>query len=534
MKKTVLLAAFLFFTIFSNSIYSEDTLTGTIKDENSNPVNDATIFLKLKDITVKTDNSGSFELITNSTPINHISNNSTNFINFSKSNLFINLSISQNVKLDIFSLSGKKNSLINSYMNSGTHRVELKKLQQLSNGIYFIKGSIGNKDYSNKVIIQDQIIYNYQLKKQERNLSTNSRTSRASDTLHISKTGFRDTSIALSSLNQNLGTITLNKDIVEDRPIIMGYLETMRSGDSWKKLDFTSVDYVIHAFITANGITGDIEFIGASSFEKIKNEGIADSVHSAGSKIVFSLGGAAHSYPLKQVSKSASLITKFADNIVEKLNEWNYDGVDIDLEFPWGGNEPQEHLDLMKGVYEAVKANNPNHIVMFGVSPGYLIDQYKWSQLSAYSDYAFYFGYDWNNPACGPMKNPGVTQNALGGASFEASVRGAVDYIIGTGYPESKIVVGLPFYTNGGTSYFSASESIKSATPDPNYMEVSSAGYWPNAAGITMKTEAVTKASESVLIGGAVVAGVGFWEWGHEDPDSPDLSKAIKQAVGKN
>ena len=47
------------------------------------------------------------------------------------------------------------------------------------------------------------------------------------------------------------------------------------------------------------------------------------------------------------------------------------------------------------------------------------------------------FGYDWRNPALGPMTNPGVSFWSASGDVFEASVRGAVGQAA-TGHPELK------------------------------------------------------------------------------------------------
>jgi hypothetical protein len=61
---------------------------------------------------------------------------------------------------------------------------------------------------------------------------------------------------------------------------------------------------------------------------------------------------------------------------------------------------------LVSAVYDAVKENDPDHLVLFKVSPGYLIAEYVWPELAEHSDYAFYFCYDWKNPANGPANGP--------------------------------------------------------------------------------------------------------------------------------
>lgn len=217
--------------------------------------------------------------------------------------------------------------------------------------------------------------------------------------------------------------------------------------------------------------------------------------------------------------------------MVAKLEADGYDGVDLDFEFPWGGEEPTFHFNVVKAVYEKVKANNPEHVVMFGVSPGYLIGEYAWDQLGDYSDYAFYFCYDWKDPALGPMTNPnGGPYSAFGGVTLsEHSCRGALDYVLAQGYPAEKLVVGFGFYSSGGQAWMNAPAGANDVAPDPDYMEAFVSGaWWMTPAAFALKIDAVMNPAKSVLSGGVTVGGIGWWMWGHEDPASPDLSQTAK------
>src|SRR5207237_2882675 len=116
-----------------------------------------------------------------------------------------------------------------------------------------------------------------------------------------------------------------------------------------------------------------------------------------------------------------------------------------------------------------------------GISPGYDLDDYDFPALAAVSDFAVLFGFDWNDPACGPIRNTG-TLVISGGSVIENSVRGAVDHVLGNGYPAGKLLVALPFYSSTpGDSWYQIRDAWAQAgplQPDPTYLETFLGGRW--------------------------------------------------------
>jgi GH18 family chitinase len=293
------------------------------------------------------------------------------------------------------------------------------------------------------------------------------------------------------------------------------------------------VDFIIHGFAVPRA-DGSIDAT-QGNFADYLASGLVAETHRRGKKILVSLGGAVGSQHFAGIAASPSLREQFARNLVELVRREGYDGVDVDYEFPEGPQQTREFTLLMQAVHQAVKANNPSHVVVFGASPGYFIDSYEWGLLGQYSDYALVFGYDWKNPANGPMTNPGVVQWTAQNHTIEASVRGALDFALGRGYPASKLVMGLPFYGSNNVSWSTVRNqwaAQASMTPHPQWMEVQLAGAWfTTPEAMRMKLAAVLNPQASVLAGGATLAGVGFWEFGHESPAQPDLSRAIGEWV---
>jgi hypothetical protein len=328
-------------------------------------------------------------------------------------------------------------------------------------------------------------------------------------------------------------------------PLVMGYLLSLADVGSTAALDtidFGAVDVLAHAFATASADGASVIEATGADFNAYRTAGLITKAKAKNPniKVVMSLGGSNHSGPLMDVAVSAAKLPAFAQAAADAMSTWGYDGIDVDVEFP-GQMAPsgvpfdgKAFTAITKAIYDRAKAKKPGAFVSFGVSPGYFIDQYEWAKLAACSDYAFYFCYTWNTPQGGPMTST-EKLTAMGGHEIEASCRGAIQYMIGGGYPASKIIVGHIFMSTRDLPWSRASTTVKAdGTPEAASMEVLLDGAWwdtPNA--LKLKMAAVLDPAKSVLSGKATVAGVGFWEWGYEDPRSPDLSRAMKTEAAK-
>jgi GH18 family chitinase len=333
-----------------------------------------------------------------------------------------------------------------------------------------------------------------------------------------------------------------------NRPLVFGYLNALRnaSGQDQVISDFPTAlqaanleafDVIITAFAEplANGSigTGLGEF--ASYLPAVVNEG-----HALGKSVVVSIGGA---YPaalanqFATIAASPTLRQTFANNVVSFLQNHHLDGVDIDYEFPADATARANFTLLMQTLHATVKAADSRYIVFFGGGPGWYLGSFNFADLHPYCDFFFYFGYDWKNPANGPLRKPGSIQWTQAGDTLtEASVKGGIDYVLSKGFPASKIICGLPFYGSNNTSWSAVRntwQANQAAYPtDANSLEVQINGEWftPPTA-MKSKMDVLLDPALSVLTGGAVIRGVGCWEIGHEHASHPDLSTAFAEWI---
>jgi GH18 family chitinase len=330
-------------------------------------------------------------------------------------------------------------------------------------------------------------------------------------------------------------------DALPSRPLVFGYLNELRSTNppavEVTRLDFEAVDVVVHAFVEpkSDGTLG----YGLGKFT-VYREPLLTHAHRRGKGVVLSVGGGAPERlrnAFAAIAASPVRRKKFAENLLRSAETWGYDGVDIDYEFPSTPREKADFTLLMRAIHEQFKAASTNYIVMFGVSTGFYIDQMDWAKLGAYADFAFYFGYDWKNPANGPLTNPQAVQWLSGGSEkVEAASRGALHYLMARGFPPEKIVFGLPFYSSANDSWpvlremWATNRAGFSHLIDAASGEVPFAGrWWTTPECVQRKMSSVLDTNSSVLTNRVVLRGVGFWEFGHQDTAKPDLTGAIKE-----
>jgi chitinase len=152
------------------------------------------------------------------------------------------------------------------------------------------------------------------------------------------------------------------------------------------------------------------------------------------------------------IAKSATRINTFADNIVDIINQYGLDGVDIDWEYP-EHDESENFTAMMEVIYTKVKANNPHHLVTAAIAGGmWQPVRYDLENSAQYIDYI-------NMMTYGMVSNNGYYQNALyrstsyaeptelaGKTLTSCSIEESIVIYNNLGVPNSKIIVGVAFY----------------------------------------------------------------------------------------
>ena len=226
-------------------------------------------------------------------------------------------------------------------------------------------------------------------------------------------------------------------------------------------------------------------------------------VHEAGKSILLSLGGWGNSEGFPPMAADSTTRRLFIENVINFCQQHNYDGVDLDWEYPKSAQE-RHHLSLlireMRQAFDQLDRSQPLLITMAVTASDW---NGKWWDYDALTPHVDWFGcmtYDFH----GPWTNHAGHNSPLypSGGDTDGSVSQGIAYLTQTrNVPPDKVLLGIPFYGRG----FNASELYGSATGSggeyhysdiPGLLESGWTRYWDDVA----KVPYLTNSQNTMLI----------------------------------
>lgn len=315
---------------------------------------------------------------------------------------------------------------------------------------------------------------------------------------------------------------------------------------------FEILDIINCAFITANSsgtLYGSTYLNNVSTYilPKAKQKG------------VWVLMSIAPESSWSAIAASPSLINTFANNIVAMINQYGFDGVDIDWETPTS-SESESFVLLARTVNEKVKANNSNHLVTAAIGGGkWQPPRYNLKDSHQYLDYI-------NMMTYGMVSENGYYQNALfpsstydniansvGRTLISCSIEESVAIYSTYNIPYEKIIVGAAFYgMKQSRTYNSSTQTwsgwVRTSSPHyhtivSNYLNNSSYDvYFDDVAKVPyiLKKDGTEFISfdnhESIIAKSAYIlneklGGMMFWESGTDKTNT--LIMSLGEGLGK-
>jgi chitinase len=197
------------------------------------------------------------------------------------------------------------------------------------------------------------------------------------------------------SCQASKGTVTSppppSSPIVISGSIVIGYYPSWaRYSFTYDKIDYSKFDIINHAFVFPSATTGikiDADFLYPE---------LVSSVHAHGKKILVTVGNVWGDPIFNTVMSDPAKRQLFISALKKVVIDNNYDGVDVDWEFPADAREGRLFLDLIRDLKIAL----PGKLVTVAISV--LPHDFDLATLSSYADYINIMTYDmeaWYNYA---------------------------------------------------------------------------------------------------------------------------------------
>ena len=238
---------------------------------------------------------------------------------------------------------------------------------------------------------------------------------------------------------------------LENKKLVVAYLYASAgfSGISEESLEY--VDYINYSF---GGVTdGKAVVSDTAQLRKVL------SYRDYGVRVGLALGGWG-SGDFSNAVRTKEARTKFADSIIELMKKYNFDGIDIDWEYPGSSvaGIPSHYTDtanltlFCQELYAKIKAYRPDALLTMAVAASTAFD---FKNLSNCVDYFNLMTYDHSIGDSNAYHHASLYSNSYA----HTSVNSAVTKLINWGVPSNKIVIGAAFY--GRTAPFASKNDAK-------------------------------------------------------------------------
>jgi len=235
-----------------------------------------------------------------------------------------------------------------------------------------------------------------------------------------------------------------------------------------------------------------------------KLKAIAAQAHAHNVKVLISVGGWGWDAQFETLAADHERRARFVGEILNVVNEYGLDGVDMDWEYPDPGPSSQNFLALMRELRAALPQGKllTAAVVALGDTYGLGIPAESFPLM----DFVNIMTYD------GDGRNH---------ASMEYA-RGGLDYWLGRGLPAEKAVLGVPFYARpDGTPY----RKIVQADPQAAYQD------YFNYFGVELNYNGIPTIRAKTLLALERASGIMFWTLEQDTGDELSLLNTIYQTV---
>jgi len=225
-------------------------------------------------------------------------------------------------------------------------------------------------------------------------------------------------------------------------------------------------------------------------------------------KVLVSVGGWGWDRQFEATATDPGLRTAFVQNLVKVVEQNQFDGADIDWEYPEPGQSSQNFLALIRELREALpkgKLLTAAVVAMGEHAPGIPDESFE------LMDFVNIMAYD----------NSGSEHS-----SFDFA-QASLDYWLGRSLPPEKVTLGVPFYGRGTNAWSTELSYKKIVKADPSAAQLDSA----KANGVLFNYNGIPTMQAKTRLAMEHASGIMFWTLENDAPGDLSLLDAIHQVV---
>jgi len=323
--------------------------------------------------------------------------------------------------------------------------------------------------------------------------------------------------------------------------IVAPYLETSSSGTITPAgIPWNDITHLYLAFGGVNTASPFATFTMPGAWSTL-----VSTAHSNNTRVVISFGGAGVDDNGWVTPTNATNLNTFVTQIMNIVSTNNFDGVDIDWEFPdEQTSDGTQFTNLMEALATQLHAQNAYDgnpmSLSFYISPGSQICGVNWGTVVNYADYGIQGGYDYDVSTGGTTYNGPVSLPNTAGVSFTdcygtqrpLDSSSNIADIVGRGWAWNKTVLGCPLYIeNGGQTNVNTVIAGGTLVSAANGVEMESVyTYGGSNYGVNDRNAFCNKINWALSKG---MLGISMWQMGGAYPNT-GASASIWNVAGGN
>jgi GH18 family chitinase len=173
--------------------------------------------------------------------------------------------------------------------------------------------------------------------------------------------------------------------------------------------------------------------------------------------LFLSVGGWTWSKYFSDVAANSASRETFVNSCIAMMNRYQFDGIDLDWEYPVGGglagnhnrSEDKQNYTLLLKLFREKMGQNKLLTIAAPAGPSN-IPNIEWNKIGQYVDWVNLMSYDfhggWDNIT---GHNAGLYHNPTDSAPATLNADSAINRIVSLGFPINKLTMGVGFYGRG-------------------------------------------------------------------------------------